>query len=160
MDEKSLRAEASPSPRSHLRDCLGAAEYGRLVGVWRSAVKATHHFLAEADRVDIESRLIDAHFPQVRLTVMDVGGEVIAFSGTAGDSLEMLFVAADARGRGAGSELLAHAVREQGVRRVDVNEQNEQAVRFYARRGFVVVGRSDHDEAGRPYPLLHMTLEE
>lgn len=90
MDEESLRAEASPSPRRHLRDCLGAAEYGRLVGVWRSAVKATHHFLAEADRVDIESRLIDAYFPQVRLTVMDVGGEVIAFSGTAGLLLEHL----------------------------------------------------------------------
>lgn len=159
MDE-SLRAEAGPSPRSHLRGCLGSDEYDRLVDVWRSAVMATHHFLGEADRVDIESRLIDTYFPQVRLTVMDVGGQVIAFSGTAGDSLEMLFVAADSRGRGAGSELLAHAVQEQGVRRVDVNEQNEQAVRFYARRGFVVVGRSDHDEAGRPYPLLHMTLEE
>ncbi|MEV3964046.1 GNAT family N-acetyltransferase [Nocardia sp. NPDC050193] len=159
MDE-SLRAEASPSPRSHLRGCRGAAEYDRLVDVWRSAVLATHHFLAEADRVDIESRLIDTYFPQVRLTIMDVDGLAIAFSGTAGDSLEMLFVAADSRGRGAGSELLAHAVQEQGIRRVDVNEQNEQAVRFYARRGFVVVGRSEHDEAGRPYPLLHMTLEE
>ncbi|WP_431940985.1 GNAT family N-acetyltransferase [Nocardia grenadensis] len=159
MDE-SLRAETSPSPRSRLRDCLGAAEYGRLVDVWRGAVVATHHFLAEDDRVDIESRLIDTYFPQVRLTVMEVDGRVVAFSGTAGDSLEMLFVAADARGRGAGSELLAHAVREQGVRRVDVNEQNEQAVRFYTRRGFMVAGRSDHDEAGRPYPLLHMTLEE
>ncbi|WP_063128126.1 GNAT family N-acetyltransferase [Nocardia fusca] len=158
MDE-GLRAEETPSPRSHLRDCRGAAEYGYLVDVWRSAVMATHHFLAEADRVAIESRLIEVYFPQVRLTVMDVDGRVIAFSGTAGDSLDMLFVAADARGRGAGSELLAHAVRAQGVRRVDVNEQNEQAVRFYMRRGFVVVGRSDHDEAGRPYPLLHMTLE-
>ncbi|MET8798274.1 GNAT family N-acetyltransferase [Nocardia sp. NPDC004568] len=159
MDE-STRAKAGSAPRPRLRDCLGPAEYGRLVEVWRSAVMATHHFLAEADRADIESRLIDRYFPQVTLTVMDIDGEVIAFSGTAGDSLEMLFVAADARGRGAGSELVAHAVREQGVRRVDVNEQNEQAVRFYTRRGFVVVGRSDQDEAGRPYPLLHMASAE
>lgn len=111
--------------------------------------------------MDIESRLIDVYFPQVRLTVMDVDSRAIAFSGTAGGSLEMLFVAAAARGRGAGSELLTHAVGEQGVRRVDVNEQNEQAVRFIpaARvrcRGAPVITT----KRGRPYPLLHMALEQ
>ena len=38
----------------------------------------------------------------------------------------------------------------------DVNEQNVQAVGFYRHMGFVVVGRSPTDDAGRPYPLLHM----
>jgi putative acetyltransferase len=40
---------------------------------------------------------------------------------------------------------------------VNVNEQNAQAVGFYSRSGFVVVGRSELDDAGRPYPLLHMS---
>ncbi|WP_313958069.1 hypothetical protein [Corynebacterium glyciniphilum] len=32
-----------------------------------------------------------------------------------------------------------------------------QAVAFYRRRGFTVIGRDDLDDAGRPYPVLHMS---
>ncbi len=124
--------------------------------IWRSAVDATHDFLAEPDRADIESQLADVYFPAVRLTVAEIDGDPVGFAGTAGERLEMLFVHADARGHGVGSALLQHATTEQGSRWVDVNEQNEQAVEFYVRRGFVVTGRSALDEAGRPYPLLHM----
>jgi putative acetyltransferase len=41
---------------------------------------------------------------------------------------------------------------------VDVNEQNAAARRFYEACGFVVEGRSELDEQGRPYPLLRMRL--
>jgi putative acetyltransferase len=70
----------------------------------------------------------------------------------------MLFVSAAARGRGIGSALLAKAVQNQSVTRVDVNEQNPEALGFYASRGFVQVGRSELDGDGRPYPLLHLEL--
>ncbi|WP_082966592.1 acetyltransferase [Mycolicibacter sinensis] len=143
-------------PTVRIRGCVGPAEYPRLVEIWRSAVVATHHFLAEPDRVAIERQLADNYFPGVRLTVAEVDGEPVGFAGTAGERLEMLFVDADARGRGVGSALLDHAIAEQGIRYADVNEQNEQAAEFYTRRGFVVTGRSELDDAGRPYPLLHM----
>ena len=139
-----------------IRDCVGPAEYPRLVAIWRSAVDATHDFLAEVDREAIESQLVDTYFPGVRLTVAEIDGEPVGFAGTSGEHLEMLFVHADARGRGVGSALLGRAIAEQGICVVDVNEQNEQAVEFYTRRGFVVTGRSELDDAGRPYPLLHM----
>ncbi len=139
-----------------VRDCVGPAEYPRLVAIWRSAVDATHDFLAEADRAAIEGQLAEAYFPNVRLTVAEIDGKPVGFAGTAGENLEMLFVHADARGHGVGTALLDHAIAEQQVRRVDVNAQNEQAVGFYVRRGFVVTGRSELDEAGRPYPILHM----
>ncbi len=141
-----------------LRACSGPEEYPALVRVWRSSVDATHEFLAEADRDAIEASLASDYFPQVRLTVAEVDGAVAGFAGTAGDDLAMLFVHADARGRGVGRTLLDHVVRELGVRTVDVNEQNEQAVGFYAHTGFVVTGRSATDGEGRPYPLLHLAL--
>jgi putative acetyltransferase len=137
-----------------IRDCAGPAEYPQLVAIWRSAVEATHHFLAETDRADIEGRLADAYFPNVRLAVAEIDGEPVGFAGTAGEHLEMLFVHADAHGHGIGSALLEHAVTRQRVREVDVNEQNEQALGFYRRRGFVVTGRRELDEVGRPYPIL------
>lgn len=43
-----------------------------------------------------------------------------------------------------------------GALAVDVNEQNEAALRFYVALGFAVVGRSPTDSGGRPFPLLHM----
>ncbi len=51
--------------------------------------------------------------------------------------------------------LLRHAIDAQGVRRVDVNEQNPAAVEFYRRKGFVRTGSSARDDAGRPYPILN-----
>jgi putative acetyltransferase len=39
---------------------------------------------------------------------------------------------------------------------VDVNEQNQAAVCFYKACGFVVERRSELDDTGRPYPLLHL----
>lgn len=70
----------------------------------------------------------------------------------------MLFVSADRRGAGIGTELLRYAVAKRGVIWVDVNQQNHAAASSYGRRGFEVVGRSETDEAGRPYPLPHMQL--
>nr|WP_218022142.1 acetyltransferase [Tsukamurella paurometabola] len=142
-----------------LREASGPDEYPRLVRIWRSAVDATHHFLADADRDRIERDLAGVYFPQVRLTVADLDGHSVGFAGTAGGDLVMLFVDAAARGRGIGSALVDHVLAEQGVRTVDVNEQNDQAVGFYARKGFVITGRSETDGEGRPYPLLHLAIE-
>ncbi|WP_373689983.1 acetyltransferase [Saccharopolyspora gregorii] len=143
-----------------IRESTGADEFPVLVRIWRSAVDATHDFLDPRDRAEIEERLPVEHFPQVRLGVAELGGAPVGFAGTSGPSLEMLFVDAAHRGRGVGRALLAHAVAELGVTSVDVNEQNEQAVGFYLRHGFTVTGRSELDDAGRPYPLLRMSRRE
>lgn len=50
------------------------------------------------------------------------------------------------------------AIHEFGAVELDVNEQNPQAIGFYARMGFDVVGRSERDGTGKPYPILHMQL--
>ena len=70
----------------------------------------------------------------------------------------MLFVAPEYRGQGIGKRLLRYAVDELNAERLDVNEQNPQALGFYLHEGFEVTGRSDTDGLGQPYPLLHMTL--
>lgn len=140
-----------------LRECRGPGEYPRLVEIWRSAVDATHDFLTESDRDAIETALPGDYFPQVRLTVAELDGVPVGFAGTVHGGLEMLFVHADVRGKGVGTLLLDRAVGEHGVTRVDVNDQNRQALDFYRRRGFTVTSRDELDEAGRPYPVLHLS---
>lgn len=141
-----------------IRPSTGAAEYPALSAIWRSAVDATHDFLAEADRNEIERHLQSHYFPAVTMSVAEMDGRPVGFSGVLDANLEMLFVDAVHRGDGIGTALLNHAIAEHGVTKVDVNEQNDSAVGFYVRRGFAVLGRSETDEAGRPYPLLHLQL--
>lgn len=143
-----------------IRPSTGVDEYPRLVAIWRSAVDATHDFLADEHRDDIEARLASDYFPQVELWVADRDGVTVGFAGVAGSNLEMLFVHADERGHGVGAALLEHVVARCGARSVDVNEQNARAAGFYRRHGFVQVGRSPLDDDGRPYPVLHLALAD
>ena len=138
----------------------------QLAAVWERSVRATHDFLAEDDIVGMRPEVGEAVRAVERLAVgMDDDGRPIAFAGASSVAceedpakLEMLFVDAPARGMGAGGALLDHAVACWGVRLVDVNEQNPQACGFYEHKGFAVVSRSALDDAGRPFPILHLAL--
>ena len=118
-----------------------------LADVWERSVRATHDFLAEDDIVGLRPEAESGIAGVERLTVAYDGGAPCGFAGSQDGKLEMLFVAP-----------LAHAVEHARVRTLDVNEQNPQAVGFYEHEGFVVAGRSPVDDAGRPFPLLHMRL--
>ncbi|MFB7844996.1 GNAT family N-acetyltransferase [Microbacterium sp. NPDC056052] len=146
-----------PTPVA-VRPSLGTHEYPRLVDIWRSAVGATHDFLADEDFARIESKLASAYFPAVTLVVAELDEQPVGFAGAADGSLEMLFVADDARGSGVGTLLLQHVIDHLAVTRVDVNEQNAGALGFYLSRGFAQTGRDDLDGDGRPYPILHLSL--
>lgn len=130
---------------------------GTLLSVWESSVRATHDFLSEQDIILLRPEVLNAlrHVP-VLLVALEEENPV-AFLGMDDDSVEMLFVDAAFRGFGAGS-LLMHAALKRGARRVDVNEQNPQALGFYLHMGFIVNGRSPEDGQGRPFPILHLIL--
>ena len=40
--------------------------------------------------------------------------------------------------------------------KVDVNEQNQEALGFYKHLGYDIIGRSPLDGQGRPFPVLHL----
>ena len=143
-----------------VRPVDGPSKYPVLVEIWRSAVRATHGFLDDADFERIEAALSPVYFPAVTLVVAERGGRSIGFAGVSEGILEMLFVMNEARGGGVGSALLAEAIAHHGVTRVDVNEQNAGARDFYLARGFRVVARSPLDGDGRPYPILHLQIQE
>ena len=84
--------------------------------------------------------------------------EPIAFMGTAGERLEMLFLEPELRGSGLGRRLLTYGIEELGIRELCVNEQNPLAKGFYEHMGFECFKRTELDEQGNPYPLLYMRL--
>ena len=140
-------------------DVVHEADVPRLVEVWEASVRATHDFLSEADIVGYRPVVRDQLFGSMELfCVRDEDGVLTAFSGVKGAKLEALFVHPAWRGAGIGRRLVRHAVDQRGVTIVDVNEQNPQAVGSYRRLGFEVEGRSELDEQGNPFPLLHMRV--
>lgn len=140
---------------------VNPAEFPQIVKVWEASVCATHHFLTEADIQFFKPLVQDALSHGVELAcVRDQEGQVAGFIGVAEDKVEMLFIHPAWRGQGTGRRLLEYALRELGATKVDVNEQNKQAVGFYLQMGFEVEGRSELDGLGKPFPLLHMRLRD
>lgn len=136
------------------------SDYIKIIKVWEASVRATHHFLTEEDIRDYKSLIFNEYLHQVDLYCIANDGQIIAFMGLNEDMIQMLFVHPDARGKGFGKKLIQYAIEEKNATKVDVNEQNEQAVGFYERLGFSVLERSDYDASGKPYPILSMELQE
>ncbi len=70
----------------------------------------------------------------------------------------MLFIHPQSRGKQIGKTLLTFSIEKMNVKKVDVNEQNDQAVGFYKKCGFETTSRSELDATGKAYPTLHMEL--
>ncbi|ANC02630.1 GCN5 family acetyltransferase [Pseudomonas putida] len=139
---------------------VGAEQFERLTELWEASVRATHDFLPEGYIERLRPLVRDQYLGFVQLrAAYDEQGQILGFAGIHEGKLEMLFVDPIYRGQGIGKTLLADVVAELGVREVDVNEQNPQAVGFYLSQGFVQTGRSEVDGQGDPYPLLHLKRE-
>jgi putative acetyltransferase len=130
-----------------------------LVDIWRRAVDATHHFLSSQDRAEIEQQ-VRTFLPAAPLWVAaNEQDKPVAFMLLSENHMDALFVDPDHRGTGVGKMLIQHALSLTSGLTTDVNEQNQQAVKFYEKMGFVQVGRSATDDHGRPYPLLHLQYQ-
>jgi putative acetyltransferase len=134
------------------------SDYSELVQIWEDSVRATHDFLPEAYILLLREQVLRRYLDAVMLICCKDRQRICGFAGVANGYVHMLFVAPDYRGKGIGRRLLRCAIDELNAECLDVNEQNPQALGFYLHEGFEVVGRSETDGLGQPYPLLHMRL--
>ena len=130
---------------------------GQLLNVWESAVKATHHFLTDREREDIKKYVPQALHEVPHLIIAENENQVpLGFMGIVEQHLEMLFISDEARGKGLGKALLQYGIENYSICDLAVNEQNPLAKGFYEHMGFKVYKRTEHDEQGKPCPLLYM----
>jgi putative acetyltransferase len=133
-------------------------DQGRLLELWERSVRATHRFLEDKDVVALRPLVAEelaSH--EIDWWVLVSSEVLIGFLGFTSDKIEALFIDPDYQRQGGGKFLVAHAQSlSAGTLAVDVNEQNEAALRFYMLLGFSVAGRSPMDAGGRPFPILHM----
>lgn len=141
----------------HIRKSI-PADSPALTAIWRASVIVTHDFLSPSDFREIEILVGEHYLPHTEVLVIEDDGMPVGFMGLTGANIDSLFISPDQRGKGIGKHMIAHA-RTLGTLTVDVNEQNVQGAGFYRHMGFVETGRSETDDQGRPYPLLHLRLE-
>ena len=148
-------------PSTHIRR-VQSTDPAALLKLWERSVRATHHFLDEADVVFYRPLVAD----MLSKGTLDLWALTnhedapLGFIGLAQNAIEALFIDPAYRGQGYGRVLVAHAQeRLGGALAVDVNEQNAAARGFYEALGFVLVGRSPLDDTGRPHLLLHLRRE-
>ncbi len=135
------------------------SDYYDLINIWEASVRATHDFLSEDDIKFLKPLILEQYFEAVNLRcAKDDSGQIIGFIGVADVKIEMLFISPKSIGKGIGALLTLNAIKNQGVTKVDVNEQNPKAIGFYEHLGFKVVSRSEFDGQGKPFPILHMEL--
>lgn len=132
-------------------------DFETLAGIWERSVLATHSFLKEEDFKNIKDALISDYFPAVELYAIADNGVYVGFIGLNADSIEMLFIDSGFRNQGYGTILMEFA-KQRGATKVDVNEQNPSALNFYKAKAFRIISRDEMDDAGRPYPILHLSL--
>ncbi|MCS3529800.1 GNAT family N-acetyltransferase [Chryseobacterium sp. JUb7] len=133
-------------------------DYPRIMEIWESAVKATHDFLAKDDFDYFKEIIPRDYLPNLEVYLISDNNNLQGFASVAEGNLEMLFIHNDARGKGLGKELYQFMKEKTNLIKVDVNEQNPQAIGFYEKLGFKQVGRSEKDGSGKNYPIIHMSL--
>lgn len=113
----------------------------QLLKVWESSVKATHRFLSEDEMADIKKYVPRALKEIPCLVIAEDENQIpVGFMGIAGQHLEMLFIAAEERGKGIGKELLAYGIDRYSVRDLAVNEQNPLQKAFMRTWDSVLIG--------------------
>lgn len=135
-----------------------AGDYPRIMEIWESAVKATHDFLAEEDFNYFKEIIPRDFLPNLEVYLITDDHQAQGFASVAEGNLEMLFIHNDNRGKGYGKKLYEFMKEKTGFTKVDVNEQNPQAIGFYEKMGFRQTGKSEKDGSGKDYPIIHMSL--
>ena len=140
-----------------IRRKIGQKDYHKVLDIWEKSVISTHDFLKEKDRLELKTE-IPNYLNYVEAYFWCDEDEIIGFSGTNDQNLEMLFIDPKYFRKGYGTKILQTLIHEDKVRYVEVNKDNNNAVKFYQKNGFKKHKESLKDEQGRDYPIYYLKI--
>lgn len=135
---------------------LSPSHYFEIIEIWEASVRATHHFLSEEDIAFYKPIVLKYALPAIDLYGIYTNNNLSGFIGILQDKIEMLFLRPECRGQGLGRRLLEYALNELKTYKIDVNEENPEALGFYKHLGCQIISRDKFDGNGKPHPILHL----
>lgn len=130
-------------------------DYSKILTIWEKSVQATHDFLSQTDQ-EFFKEAVPKFFTNLEILLWFDEDNLIGFTATTSQELEMFFLDPVFIGKGYGSQILKWLVEYKEINRIDVNKQNKQATKFYQKHGFKIDSESQRDGYGKPYPILHL----
>lgn len=128
----------------------------QILTIWEKSVLATHDFLTSTDFEEIKEFVSEINFNDFQVVCLIKENLVLGFIGVVDKKVEMLFIDPEYMGQGLGRKLLTFAIDKLHANKLDVNEQNTKALKFYKKFGFEIYERTEKDDQDRNYPLLRM----
>ncbi len=122
-----------------IRNCR-ETDLEEMVRIWYDASFLAHSFIPSSFWALNKSAMKEKYLPLAENLVFEEEGKVAGFISLVGERICALFVAPEMQGKGIGRALLGHAMILKGNLSLKVYRENENALSFYEKCGFVAVG--------------------
>ncbi|TEY03193.1 GNAT family N-acetyltransferase [Campylobacter sp. US33a] len=122
--------------------CLSSELKNALIELWEQSVRASHHFLTEEDISKIKQYLNgDEAFIRIEFLFIYENNEFVGFLGFCQTSIQMLFIHPNFFRKNYGTSLVNFAITHFELDKIEVNLDNEKALKFYEKLGFQIYDR-------------------
>jgi putative acetyltransferase len=127
-----------------------------MVRLWYDASVLAHSFIPSSFWALNQSAMKEKYLQFSENFVFEEEGKVAGFISLVEERICALFVAPKMQERGIGRALIEHAMILKGNLALKVYRENENALRFYEKRGFVAVGEEIDEFTGCVQILMEL----
>jgi putative acetyltransferase len=119
-----------------------------MVNIWYEASVTAHSFIPASFWALQKSTMKEKYLPLAENFIFEEDGQLAGFISLVGERACALFVAPEMQGRGIGRVLLEHAKTLKERLSLTVYRENERALRFYEKCGFIAAGEEVDEFTG------------
>jgi putative acetyltransferase len=130
-----------------IRNCR-KNELEEMVRIWYEASITAHSFIPASFWALQKGSMKEKYLPLAENFIFEEERQLAGFISLVGERVCALFVAPEMQGRGIGRALLEHAKILKGRLSLRVYRENERALSFYEKCGFVAVGEEVDEYTG------------
>lgn len=129
----------------------------QMILVWEKSVRATHHFVTSSEVERLKEAVKEIDFKSFSVYCLISEDKVLGFLGVEDNVIVSLFLDPDYIGQKLGTKLMYYALNTLKANKVNVNEENSNAIEFYTKFGFKIYERIKKDSQG--YAALNMVFK-
>jgi putative acetyltransferase len=119
-----------------------------MVEIWYKASVIAHSFIPTSFWALNKSAMKEKYLPVAENLIFEEEGKIAGFISLVGEKVCALFIAPEMQVKGAGRALIEHAKILKGKLFLKVYRENENALRFYKKCGFRVIGEEIDESTG------------